>query len=229
MVEEISKKIYGLKAQFLLEILVVIGVAAVIVTLGAQLIGVSLQSTKRASEREVGLALVEETFEAVRSAALEKWFDLYSPAIAKNSNYYPTKSAGKWVITNAGAETVTINGINYTRSYLVQNICRDSSTKNVTGITDANGTTVTCTGSGGTYDPSTQKLTVNVSWPNADTLSSSEYITRWANRACLQTNWGGGATGPGTGVSCPVTGTVTTYDTQTNIDFGTTGSIKISP
>lgn len=215
----------SLKGQLLLEILVVIGVAATVVALGAQLIVVSLQSNKASGEKDVGLALVEETFEAVRNATSEKWQNLFN--LTESSNYYPTKSAGKWVISNAGIETVTVNDVGYSRSFIVQNMCRNTSTKDVTVITDTNGTTQTCNDppTGDSYDPSTQKVTATVSWSGADALSSSEYLSRWSNKVCLQTNWSGGAAGPGTGTACPIT----TYDTQTNIDFGTVGSIKISP
>lgn len=202
--------------QLLLEILVAVSVAAIVFTLGAQLVYVSLQSSRLAGEKNTALGLAEETYETVRSAATEKWQNLYN--LTKGSaNYYPTKVSGKWVINNSGIETVTINNINYSRSFTAQNVCRDATTRAITGITDSSGSTTTCATSGGSHDPSTQRVSVSVSWPNATTLINSEYLTRWRNKVCPQINWDANATpGAPPATACPVT----IYDNRSNITPG---------
>lgn len=207
----------GLKGQLLLEVLVVLGVAVTVIALGAQIVTVSLQGSKGASEKDVALALLEETFEAVRNAATEKWQNLYG--LTKGATaYYPQKLAGRWVLT-LGTESLVINDITYTRSFTVQNVCRNTTTKDITGITDSNGSTTTCTTNGGNDDPSTQRLTVNINWPNAETLTSNEYVERWRNKICPQTSW---TTGGNTSVTtCSTTSQPTTYDTKTNITAST--------
>lgn len=194
-----------------MEILIVISAAAIIVAVGAQAVFVSLQSSKISGERGVAMDLLRETHEAVKSAATEKWQNVFS--LSKGAaNYYPQNSSGRWLLT-AGSEDVIINSITYTRYFAVQNMCRDASTRDVTGITDTNGTAATCADSGGTYDPSTQKINVLVSWSGADTVSSSEYITRWMNKVCSQTSW----SSIGSGVeNCPAA----TYESSTNITAG---------
>lgn len=198
------------QGQLLLEILIAISAAAIIVVIGGQIIYVSMQSNKISGNRDVAMSLVNETFEAVRGAATEKWQNVFD-LTKGTTNYYPIKSAGKWVLTS-GQENVIIN-ITYSRSFTVQNVCRDNSSRNITGITDTSGSTTTCAISGGSYDPSTQRITTAVSWPNADAISSSEYITRWMNKVCVQTSWD--TVGSGT-YSCPTTN----YESKTNITPG---------
>lgn len=210
------------RGQLLLEVLISISAAAVVVALGAQMVYVSLQSNKTSGEKNVGLGLVEETFEAVRNVATERWQSIFTD-LSENTNYYPEKPAGKWIIHTPppNTENVTINTLTYTRSFTVQNVCRNSAGA-ITGITDTNGETTLCAGSGGTHDPSTQKINVTVSWPNADALTSSEYITRWRNDVCVQTSW---STQGSTGVhSCNPPDT--TYDTSTNLNTGASLTIQ---
>ncbi|MEK7149499.1 MAG: hypothetical protein AAB757_00775, partial [Patescibacteria group bacterium] len=59
--------------QLLLEIMVAIAASVIIVTLGAQLVYVGMRGNKSSSETNVALGLVEETFEAARNIATEKW------------------------------------------------------------------------------------------------------------------------------------------------------------
>lgn len=203
--------------QLLLEVLVVIAVASVVIAVTAQMIYVSMRSNKTAGDKNVALGLVEETLEGVRSAATERWTDLY--AVSKGQIlYYPQKSAGKWVITS-GSENVTINGVAYTRSFTVQNVCRDTSSRDITGISDTNGSVTTCTGSGGGHDPSSQQISATVTWSGGSVVSQ-EYLTRWRNKICIQTGWTGTGGGANT---CPAT----TYESKTNINTSTGTSIEL--
>ncbi|MEK7212203.1 MAG: hypothetical protein AAB686_00820 [Patescibacteria group bacterium] len=197
--------------QLLLELLLVIGAAAIIVAVGSQLIFVSLRSTDTAGDKETALGILQETAEAVRSVASEKWQTVYS--LQKYStNYYPLEQSGKWAFAT-GTQTSTISDVQYTRYFNVQNICRDinPSDRYIRGITDTNGTSATgCSGSGGAADPSTQKLNATVSWVNADPIIASEYITRWQNKACAQDSWTSTST---ESAICPTT----TYASSSNV------------
>lgn len=208
------------EGQLLLEVLVAVAAAAVIMSLGGPLVVVSLRSNQVSSEKNVGYGLIQETFEAVRGATTEKWQNLFNLSEG-STNYFPQQSTGKWILTaQSGSNAdVPINGITYTRTFTVQNVCRSGVA--VTGITDSGGSTTACTGAGGSHDPSTQRVTATVSWPNADAITFSEYVTRWRNKACLQTSW---STGGSSGVkTCPDT----TYDTATSLTTGP--SLTISP
>ncbi len=101
-------------------------------------------------------------------------------------------------------------GITFTRSFYVENVNRSS------------GQIVT---SGGTADPSTQKVTISYSWPDVDTPRTiSAYLTRSRTRVLWQSDWSGGS-----GQGGPATTTNSMFASSTGIDFSTTtGSIRIN-
>ena len=200
--------------QLLLEALVVMAAFSVIAALGAQSIFVSMFSSKNSAEKNAATGLLEETFEAVRGIATEKWQNIYDAT--KNSNYYPQNSSGQWLVTS-GAENVTVGNHSFTRSFIIQNVCRDNTSRDITDITDSSGTSTACTGTAAddSHDPSSQKISSTISWSGADPITSAEYVLRWRNKLCEQTNW---ATSGSSGVkSCPDT----TYESSTNITPGT--------
>ncbi len=95
----------------------------------------------------------------------------------------------------------------FTRSFYSDNVNR-----NVSGnISDA-----------GTDDPSTQKITANISWPVGRSISKSEYITRSRNKVFNQANWSGGS-----GQSGVVTEPNNKYDVATGVTITDSGTIKI--
>lgn len=203
-----------------MEALLAISAAVIVLSLGAQLIYVSLRGSQVAGDRNVGVGLVEEGIGAVSNIATEQWQNIY--ALAKTgTHYYPSATSGKWTVTS-GDNSVTVGAKTYTRYFTVANVCRDTATRNITGLTDTNGSTLLCVTNGGTFDPSTQSITMNVQLPDSgDTLSTSEYLFRWRNKICNQTDWSGGAGG---GVKvCPDT----TYEAKTNITAGT--DLQLTP
>jgi hypothetical protein len=98
---------------------------------------------------------------------------------------------------------------------MISNVCRnDSDGSVVTGVSF-----LPC-GIGTSDDPSTQKITVTVTWQN-NSFSRDYYLTRWRNQVCNQTAWVGTGSGP---VTCPNA----IYESATNIDTTSVpGSIKL--
>jgi len=147
---------------------------------------VSLQSGKVSGERDIAVGLASEALEAVRGASEEKWQNIYD--LTKNSHYKTVQSSNKWTLS-PGDETIAINNASYTRYVVIENVSRDAGTRLID--------------TGTNYDPSTQKVTVTVSWPYADPVVMTDYFLRWRNKVCNQTDWSGGA---GSGVkNCPNT------------------------
>lgn len=215
-----EKKLHSQSGQLLMEALLAIAAAVIVLGLGAQLIYVSLRSSQVAGDRNIGLGLIDEGIGAVSTIATEQWQNVYS-LIKTGTHYYPITASGKWTVAS-GDNTVIVGAKTYTRYFTVGNVCRDTVTRNITGLTDTNGATTLCVASGGAFDPSTQSITMNVQLPDGgDTLHTSEYLLRWRNKTCAQVNWSGGA---GSGVkSCPDT----TYESKTNITAGT--DLKLTP
>lgn len=182
------------KGALLLEILVVTAILGVILSLGAQMIYVSLQSNKIAGDRDVAIGILNETIEAVRSIGDEQWSNIYS-LTKPTQHYYPKQSGGKWV-TTSGDEVVTMNGILYTRYFAVSNVNRCNDTSR--GIASS----TSCSPSNNySDDPSTQKVTVTVSWSGSEPISQTEYLLRWRNKVTAQTSWTGSGGESGTNVT----------------------------
>lgn len=183
------------KGALLLELLVVISLLAIILSVGSQAMLVSMQSGKVSGERDVAVGLASEALEATRATAEEKWHNIYN--LTKETQHYhatSTAPAGKWTLAT-GDEISALNNAIYTRYLTIDNVMRDATSRAI----------VT---SGGEDDPSTQKVTVTVSWLNAEPVVISEYFFRWRNKACKQTDWSGSAT-PNGETPC-TTGTI--YD-----------------
>lgn len=173
--------------QILVEVLVAMAIASVVVVLGSQLIFVSLAGNKISGDNNTASGLAEETLEAARAAAAANWLNIYSLNHG-SAQYYPQKIAGAWTLA-AGTENVSLNS-QYNRYFTLQNVCRDISSKLIVGVSDNGGADATCNNiPGSRIDPSTQKISVTVTWPGGSSLSESDYLTRWQNKACLQTSW----------------------------------------
>jgi Tfp pilus assembly protein PilV len=193
------------RGQLLLEALITMSVMVLVLALGAQVYLAGANSGKASIERNVGQGLAEGELEAVRAASDEKWNNLYKPPTGSgnptadkgvSNPYYAQVSSGKWIFVS-GMETVAVNNISFSRYFTIEDVSRDSATRNIETIYNSSND-----------DPSTQKVTVTVSWPNADAITLVEYFTRWRNKVCNQTDWSGGAS---SGVkNCPDT----TYDSK---------------
>ncbi|MEK7520387.1 MAG: prepilin-type N-terminal cleavage/methylation domain-containing protein [Patescibacteria group bacterium] len=162
----------------LFEILIAISVFAVVGVVAAQLVGVSVQQNSASGQKTIGVKLVQETMNAVNAIATGQWHNIYGLTKGSGNHYYPVISAGAWT-TAAGDELLTVNDLAYTRYFYVENVTRDSGGAIVN--------------SGGTDDPSTQRVTAVASWANSGialgAATTTQYITRSRNTAAIQTNW----------------------------------------
>jgi len=206
------KKI-NLSGALLLELLVVIGVFAILVPIVAQIIMVSLNVNKVAIENAAALNLMDEVISATENISFSSWNDVYNLTKNANTHYYPLMSLGAWTVTS-GDETVNVGGQDYVRYFTVSNVCRDAS-NNI--INDSN--VPPCVGGLGD-DPSVQRIIITVAW-NDRSISKNTYVMRWHNQACYQTDWTGTGAGP---LACPST----LYDSATSMDVSSSqGSLKL--
>jgi len=198
--------------QSLLEIIIVIGVVVALGTIGVELMVTSLRGNQTVTNRDIGVETLEEIFEGLSAATTED-FENIANLTKGTTAYHVEQAMGSWTIVG-GTEDVVRNGVTYTRSFSVQNICRDTTTRDITGVTDSSGADTTCTGSGGEHDPSTQRIAAVITWPGGETLESFEYASRWRNQLCTQTAWSQAGSGPD---ACPTTD----YSSTTNVTAGT--------
>ncbi len=208
------KTINKKSGSLLLELLIVIGVVAIIVPVIAQVVISSLNVNRWSTENKVAIDLADEVTKAVEGAIFEKWQNVYDMTKGQASHYFTIKSNGAWII-NSGDEALNVNNINFTRYFSIFNVCRNTLTRAI--IMDPS--TPPCP-DGSSDDPSTQKITVTVSWKNG-TLTKDYYLTRWRNQVCHQTNWSGTSSGTTT---CPNT----VYESATDIDVNSIpGSLRL--
>jgi type II secretory pathway pseudopilin PulG len=149
-------KYYLQKGQLLIELLITIGLFAILAP--ALLTGFTSASQSRVQQeqRTEASTVLRETQESVRSVREKGW-----SAFSSNGTFYPTLSNGVWSFTS-GSDSV--NG--FTRSVTISDVYRDSTGK----IADS-----------GTLDPSTKKVLTSISWtvPRVASISATQYMTRY--------------------------------------------------
>lgn len=153
----LSFKLTDQKGQLLVEMLLAIAITAIM--LPALLTGLfsSKQGKAQQGQRVQAVALMKEAEEVVRNVRSQEW-SLFSV----NGTYHPVITGSNWAFAS-GSETVN----EMTRTITVNDVYRDN-----------NGTIVT---NGGTFDPSTKKVYIQVTWgqPYASSVDSTIYVTRY--------------------------------------------------
>ena len=198
------------KGALLLELLIVISLLALILSFGVNAMFLSLKSNKVSGERDIANALANESLEAVRAVTEEDWQNIYN--LTKSSqHYYPILSVGKWVLTTTSSDgDVTVGNTVFSRYVIVENVSRDPNTK-----------VIESTYSSLDDDPSTQKVTVTVTWPGGDPITIYEYFFRWKNLVCPQAGWvTGGSNTIVVNSSCPSNTTYSTKDSTVDTSSG---------
>jgi type II secretory pathway pseudopilin PulG len=153
--------------QSLVEILIAIGMAAII--LPALLVGFvsSRDGRVQRQQRVDAVGFLNETVAAMRQYREAGWPAFI--AVTPGAPYHPAVSGNTWTLAT-GAETV--NGL--TRQVVLNDACRYTSGAN-------SGDIASCSTPGTTSDPSTKQAVTTVSWsqPGASSLQSTTYFTRF--------------------------------------------------
>jgi type II secretory pathway pseudopilin PulG len=209
--------------SMLLELLIVIGVIAIVIPLVAEIVVSSLHTNKWSVDNKSAVGLIDETIAAVESISFEKWQNISSKVTITGTStpdyslpYYPLKSNGKWTLVQ---NIETIPNSDYKRYFVIYDVCRGAD-KNIV-MTDG-----PCTVQN-PKDPSTQKIIVTVTWANNTNSSTKEYyLTRWRNRICQQSDWNGAGSAT---LNCGSSDSYqsTLYSNSTNINTSIPGVIKL--
>src|SRR3989344_1668328 len=185
---------YHEKGFSLFEVLIAISVFAVVSVVASQMIGASLEMNKTSGRKTVAVGFAREAMEATQAIITEKWHNIYNVSKGSSNKYYPANTvvacgAAKWCLV-AGEETVTANDLTYKRYLYIENVARNTSGNIVA--------------SGGTDDPSTQKITVVVLWQDSastelGSVTINNYFPRSRNAVASQTSWVSGGSSPTAG------------------------------
>ena len=158
--ETVKIKRHFKQGHLMVELMIVIGLAAIILPALAASIGASREGKPDLQKRLQATALLKETETAVKSVKEKNW-----NAFATNGTYSPQIVSNTWIFASGSATT---NG--FTQSVVISDVKRDSE-----GAIVSDGT--------GTVDPSTKKAEISISWtqPSNGSILSTLYLARTDN------------------------------------------------
>jgi len=214
------------RGQSLIEIIVAISIGAILIGGATAIIVPILRSNLETRNVQIATSLAQEYLDNVQAIAESNWHLIYTPPSSKGpSSQFYLRATSTTYETLSGTTSTVVEGRTFTRYFSIENVNRTSC-----GVGNATTTaTTTCNMEpGDSYiaeDPSTQKITATVSWPEGRSISRSQYLTRSRNKVFVQTDWSGG---PSPEPEVPITAENNQFATSSNINYAsTTGSIKI--
>lgn len=163
------------KGQSLVELLIVMALAAILLPAFLGAIMASRQGKPQQGQRVQAIALLKETEKAVKSVRNNDWttFATFSGTL------HPVIYGSQWSLAQGVATTS-----GFTQQVVISDVYRNTSGAIVT--------------SGGTKDPSTKKIDSTISWtqPRASSITSTFYLARTVNTIktyTLQSDFGTGS------------------------------------
>ncbi|MBN2197712.1 hypothetical protein JW698_00730 [Candidatus Wolfebacteria bacterium] len=210
--------------QYLIEVIIGVTIGAILIGAGITAIVPILKNNLETKNVQIASPLIQEYLEIIKNIAESSWFNIYNPPAEKgiSSQFYLVSTSTAYQIFSGTTSTI-IEGLSFNRSFSIENVNRELcgagnvTTNSITSCDNGPG------GLGVADDPSTQKITVTVSWDGGGLISRSQYFTRNRNKTFIQTNWTGG-----TGQEGPVIEENDKFATSTEIDYSVLiGSITI--
>lgn len=203
-----------MSGQSLLEILIGLGISVMMISAATGSLFLVLRSSSTNQQTQVANSLANALLDNLTSFSESNWSGVYNLSKGEANVYYLATSTGQFSI-QSGQEPVTISDVVFSRYFYVENVSRDPSSRNIEE-----------TYSSANEDPSTQKVTIKISWNLPASSGSFEiisYITRKNLYFARQTDWLGGS-----GVAGPVIDFGNSYYSSSDIDIeSASGSIKI--
>src|SRR3989344_7542105 len=189
-----ESRIRNLRGQSLIEIMIGVAVSVILIVSAATLLSVTLKSSTQNKFIQAASFLSQDLIDKVTIFAEKQWNCAPGAACGIYNlnkgpdNYYHLLTTGGTFISDPKDETVSLDGVNYTRYFYVEDVIRE-----LCGVGDIctgpNCSVSFCPsgpgGSGAAYDPSTQKVTVVTEWNQAGTggdIKIVKYLTRSVNR-----------------------------------------------
>jgi type II secretory pathway pseudopilin PulG len=194
--------------QSLLEIVIAVGVGAILIMGALTLLSPVLKTSKVNNQNEVATGLSKELMDNVRVVAEANWNTIANLATSSANLYYLNTTSSPFTVST-GTQQIVISSTTYTRSFYTDDVYRDGNGYIVTTST--------------LLDPSTKKITVSYKAPQSSTQTISTYLTRSLSKVFRQTDWSGGG-----GQQGPASNANSQFATSSNIDSKIQpGSIRI--
>ncbi len=202
------------RGQSVIELVIGIAIGIALLTGAIAIIAVSLRTGSINRARQPGLELSQELTTQTEAAARASWLAIFNAGAHGTSTPYHLVASGTDYIVASGTESLTVNGISFTRWLTMSDVYRDNN-DTITG------------GGGGTLDPSTLCFTFNTNWTQdgeSKTVTLDKCLTRSENRVIVETTWTSGS-----GQEGPVATPNGLFASSTNINYASTaGAIFIS-
>lgn len=189
MIQVSGFKFQDRRGQLLVEAILAIALLGVLAGIVGMAVNVSTQSNKASGKKTVAVALAQEAIEAVRAIRDNNettgrgWNRIYEKNKGSGNIYYPANTvplcgSAIWCLVS-GSEEIIKDGVTYTRSLYIENVCRDAPNGggNIVGVEVAGSCNPNYS------DPSTQYVKVTVTASGISGIILEEYLTRAKNEA----------------------------------------------
>ena len=186
MIQVSRYKIQDMRGQLLVEAVLAIALLGILAGIIGMAVNVSTQSNKASGKKTVAVDLAQEAIEAVRAIRDNNettgrgWNRIYEKNKGSGNTYYPANTvplcgSAIWCLVS-GSEEIIKDGVTYTRSLYINNVCRDA--RNGGGDIVAVGA---CNQTTNWDDYSTQYVRVTVTAGGISDIIVEEYLTRAKN------------------------------------------------
>ena len=214
--------------QSLIELIIALAIGGIFITAATSAMYLVLRNSAEVRMNQIATFLAQEYFDNLNSISYSKWLEIYCPPSGVcpgslkgfDSQFYLIPSGVTYAL-ETGASSTIIEGVSFTRYFSIENVNRDFC--GIGDITSASAGSF-CSSwpppSGEVLeDPSTQKITIKVSWKNNGSLVRSVYLVRHQNFNFKQSNWSAGPGQEFFSTSTGVTAVNDKFTTSTNVSF----------
>lgn len=192
------------KGQSLIELVIALGVGVAMLSTASAALFLVLRSGQFSQQTEAASYLGNSLFNTATVISEANWHAIYDLNKSSVNHYFVATSTGQ-LLVQSGDEKLFYSNTNFTRYFYVDNVSRDSN-GNIEPVYNLP-----------EDDPSTQKITIGVSWQiNGATnlITSTTYVTRWPSHIFRQSDWSGGS-----GQTGPIASANNRFDNSTGLDY----------
>ena len=211
-----SKQVSTIKGQSLVELVIGLGIMMILIVPISTALGLIMRQGFDIKTVQVADYLSQSRLNNLKVISEASWSSIYNATTSANkgpnSQFYlaPTSTVNLNYEVKSGATSTIIDGIIFVHYFSIENVNRDASGNIIS--------------TGGTEDPSTQRVAVTTSWEDGYSLTKTQYFMRYRNRSFIQTDWSGGGNQDG-----PISVPNNKFATSTQLDFTSiAGLIKIA-
>ena len=206
----IKKNYQGGLAQSLVELIIGMAIGGILIGISTGAIVLLLRSNYDTRTTQIAVSLAQDYLDNINAIVDSNWHNIYDlGGKGSSSQFHLAVSGATYAILPSSTSTM-MEGKSFTRYFSVENVNRDGSGNIVE--------------TGGSEDPSTQKVAVTVNWEGNRTISKTQYLTRYRNISFIQTDWVGGPNQE----SFSTSSVNNKFSSSTNINYtASSGVIKI--